>query len=98
MASKKATNHVSETEMKQMEQSTRELIAAAPKVTVFIAPDDKDKMWRGMVNGVRYQFPKGEMIEVPEPLAEIIRNTSHMQEMKAATEKKLVEHLNLGSM
>ncbi len=89
---------VSDATLKQMELSTKERIAQEPKVMVIIAPDEKDPMWRGAINGVDYKFPKGEMVYVPEPVAEIIRNSARMQEIKAAREKQLVEHLDLGSL
>ena len=101
MASKKKTEApvaVSESALKQIEMTTKEKIAAAPKVMVFIAPDEKDPMWRGCINGVDYKFPKGEMIEVPEPLAKLIENSTRMQRIKAQHEKALEDHINLGSM
>jgi len=47
---------------------------------------------------VDYKFPKGEMIEVPEPLAKLIENSTRMQRIKAQHEKALEDHINLGSM
>ena len=97
MASKK--NPVaSESSLVDIERNTKKAIADAPKVTVFIAPDEKDPMWRGCINGVDYKFPKGEMIEVPEPLAKLIENSTRMQRIKAQHEKALEDHINLGSM
>ena len=81
-----------------MELSTKEQIARSPKVWVIIAPDEKDPMWRGTINGVDYKFPKGQMIEVPEQIADLIRNSARMQEIKAMHEQQLVDHINLGSM
>ena len=97
MAAKKKPE-VSETSMRAMEINTKEMISQEPKVTVFIAPDEKDPMWRGCINGVDYMFPKGQIIEVPESLAELIRNSTRMQELKNQQEKMLVDHINLGSM
>lgn len=89
---------VSESTLKKLEMSTKERIAQAPKVMVIIAPDAEDPMWRCTINGVKYKFPKGQIIEVPEPIAAVIRNSTRMQEIKAAHEKALVDHINLGSM
>jgi len=100
MATNKKTETpvVSESTLKQIEMTTKEKIAAEPKVTVFIAPDEKDPMWRGCINGVDYKFPKGEMIDVPESLAKLIENSTRMQRIKAQHEKALEDHINLGSM
>ena len=98
MATKKKEPVVSESNFREIENNTRSQIAAAPKVMVFIAPDEKDPMWRGCINGVDYKFPKGEMIEVPEPLAKLIENSTRMQRIKAMHEKALEDHINLGSM
>ena len=98
MATKKKEPVVSESNFREIENNTRSQIAAAPKVMVFIAPDEKDPMWRGCINGVDYKFPKGEMIEVPEPLAKLIENSTRMQRIKAQHEKALEDHINLGSM
>lgn len=88
----------SESSFVEIERNTKKAIAEAPKVTVFIAPDEKDPMWRGCINGVDYKFPKGELIEVPEPLAAIIRNSAKMQEIKAKHEKALTDHIDLGTL
>ncbi len=97
MASKK--NPVaSESSLVDIERNTKKAIADAPKVTVFIAPDEQDPMWRGCINGVDYKFPKGELIEVPEPLAFLIENSTRMQRIKAKEEKMLEGHINLGSL
>jgi len=98
MASKKKEPVVSENTIREIENNTRSKIAAAPKVLVFIAPDQDDTMWRGCINGVDYKFPRGEMIEVPEPLAKLIENSTKMQRIKAQHEKALEDHINLGSM
>ena len=95
MAAKKP---VTETELKQMELTTGELIAKAPKVTVMIALDSGDPMWRGCINGYNYQFPKGQLVEVPEPVAEVIKNSARMQIIKSAHEQAMVNHVDLGSM
>ena len=98
MATKKKTEVISETEMRQAELNTKKIIAGMPKVWVIIAPDEKDPMWRGCINGVDYKFPKGEMIEVPEPVADLIRHSSRMQELKKQHEEALVKTINMGSM
>ena len=98
MASKKKEPVVSESSFREIENNTRARIAAAPKVVVFIAPDPQTPMWRGTINGVDYKFPRGEMIEVPEPLAKLIENSTRMQRIKAQHEKALEDHINLGSM
>ena len=97
MAAKKKPE-VSETSMREMELTTKERIAQEPRVTVFIAPDEKDPMWRGCINGVDYMFPKGQIIEVPESLADLIRNSTRMQELKSQQEKALAGDIFLGSM
>jgi len=98
MATKNKEPVASENSIREIENSTRAKIAAAPKVLVFIAPDPQDPMWRGCINGVDYKFPRGEMIEVPEPLAKLIENSTKMQRIKAQHEKALEDHINLGSM
>ena len=105
MATKKKTTEkteerkiVSDAELAQQEISTKRAIAASPKVQVYIAPDGKDPMWRGCINGVDYKFQKGEVIEVPEPLADLIRNTANMHELAKSREKALIQNINLGSM
>lgn len=98
MATKKTQAPISESEMRRQELDCKRIIAEAPKVTVIIAPDEKDPMWRGCINGVDYKFPKGEIIEVPEPVADLIRNSTKMQELKKKTEKMLVDHIDNGKM
>jgi len=98
MATKKKEPVVSESSFKDIEMNTKKAIERAEKVTVFIAPDERDPMWRGCINGVDYKFPKGELIEVPAPLAEVIRSSARMQEIKSKREKELVDHINLGTM
>ena len=96
MASKKTV--ASESNLVDIERNTKKAISEAPKVTVFIAPDEQDPMWRGCINGVDYKFPKGELIEVPEPLAFLIENSTKMQRIKSQHEKALENHINLGSL
>lgn len=96
MASKKTT--VSEAELRKSELTTKEKIAAQPKVTVYIAPDERDPMWRGCVNGVDYKFPRGQLIDVPETLADIIRSSTRMQEIKKAHEQVMVDTMDLGTL
>ena len=97
MAKKTEEVTVSENTFRGIELSTRERISKEPRVMVFIAPDEKDPMWRGCINGVDYKFPKGEIIEVPESIADLIRNTTRMQEIKAAHEDR-IKNLDLGSL
>ena len=95
MASKKT---ISDAELRRSELTTKEKIAAQPKVTVYIAPDENDPMWRGCVNGVDYKFPRGQLIDVPETLADISRSAARMQEVKKEHEQVMVDTMDLGKM
>lgn len=97
MASKKNAT-ISEAEMRKIELTTKEKLDAQPKVTVYIAPDEHDPMWRGCVNGVDYKFPRGQLIDVPETLADIIRSSTRMQEIKKAHEQVMVDTMDLGTL
>ena len=77
----------SEAEFVKAEMNVKAKIAAEPKRTVMIVPGGNDKNWRGSINGVKYSFPKGEFIEVPESLYFIIANSAEVKESIEKFEK-----------
>lgn len=83
---------ITEAEMAEAERNTGKLLAGQPKVKIMIAPDEKDPVWRGSINGYRFAFPKGQMIEVPRDLAIFIEQRATM----AYEQKQLEEQLKAG--
>lgn len=72
----------------RVSRSFKQELMAQPKVTVFIAPDAEDPMFRCNINGVALKFPKGQMIDVPESVALLIRNSTTCAWEKAQAEAK----------
>lgn len=56
---------------KNMRQKTREYLEAQPKVSVFI-PDTADEYVA--INGYAYLLKRGEQVDVPKPIAELLHN------------------------
>lgn len=71
--------------------SIGEILNSEPKVTVMMAPDPKDPMFRCTINGYTMQFPKGELIEVPESVATLIRQSKIASAQKSAQEAALIK-------
>lgn len=80
MAAKK--EYVSEAEMERSEIDTGKKLAAESKVKIMIAPDPKNPTFKCSINGYRFEFPRGEVVEVPESVAALISDLA--QDMKSA--------------
>lgn len=91
MAQKKVVNDAT---IEQDARNTGREIAKEPKVTVMIAPDEKNPTWRGWINGYKYEFPKGRLIDVPKSVAKVIENSTRMSYAKQKMEEALVRGLN----
>jgi len=92
MATKKeARPFVNDATLDRESMSIGDLLKAEPKVAVMMAPDSKDPMFRCTINGYTMQFPKGELIEVPESVAQIIRNSKIASTQKSAQEAALIK-------
>lgn len=48
------------------------------KVTLPLIPGSKDDVVFVGLNGVSFYFMRGRSVEMPEPLAEILRNTGNL--------------------
>lgn len=90
MAAKKET-YITEAEMAQSEKTTGEILAAQPKVSVMITPDKKNPMFHCTINGYSYKFPRGEVVEVPKDVAELISNLHQSMVTLKEQEDRLVK-------
>ena len=98
MATKKtaeAKPFVNDNALDRESMSIGEIIKNEPKVPIIMAPDPKDPMFRCTINGYTMQFPKGELIEVPESVAELIRQSKVSAAQKTAQEAALIKGLEL---
>lgn len=68
---------VTEAEMANAVTNTRTILKNAPKVSLVIPTDPtrpEETVYHGFINGVEFNYPRNELIEVPEPIAELIQN------------------------
>lgn len=93
----KSTNRqeITEAWLEEAERNISKQLKDQPKVKVMIAPDKNDPVWHGWLNGVHYCFPKGELIEVPEALAEIINQSATMAYEQKKLEDQLIKGIEL---
>lgn len=91
----KNTELVTEAQFREAECNISRQLKDQPKIKVMIAPDEKDPVWRGWLNGYPYSFPKGELIEVPEALAAIIEQSTKMAYEQKKLEDQLVKGMEL---
>ena len=54
----KNTELVTEAQFREAERNISRQLKDQPKIKVMIAPDEKDPVWRGWLNGYPYSFPK----------------------------------------
>lgn len=64
-------NYITAAEIDNIATETGKKLAAQKKVQIMIAPGG-DPTFRCTINGYRFEFPKGEMVEVPEDVAAFI--------------------------
>lgn len=68
----KKENYISEAEIDAAAENTGKTLAKQEKVAVMIAPAPGEKMFKCIINGYSYAFPRGEMVEVPKSVANMI--------------------------
>lgn len=83
--------YITAAEIDNLASETGKTLAAQKKVQIMIAPGG-DPTFRCTINGYKFEFPKGEMVEVPEDVATFI--ASRAQASIAA--KKARENLQKG--
>lgn len=86
---------ITEAWLAEAERNISKQLKDQPKVKVMIAPDKSDPVWHGWLNGVHYSFPKGELIEVPQSLAEIIEQSAAMAYEQKKLEDQLIKGIEL---
>lgn len=64
-------NYITAAEIDNIASETGKALAAQKKVSIMIAPGG-DPTFRCTINGYKFEFPKGEMVEVPEDVAKFI--------------------------
>ena len=83
--------YITAAEIDKLASETGKALAEQKKVQIMIAPGG-DPTFRCTINGYKFEFPKGEMVEVPEDVATFI--ASRAQASIAA--KKVRENLQKG--
>lgn len=81
MENKKNPAIQSEAEQQAQEQKTRETIDAQEQVELLIFPDGNPAPLKVTINGVDYRYPKGQKVQVPAAVAEVI-NHRHSRPLK----------------
>ena len=89
---------ITDAEVDRASRDTGHRLAAQERVSIMIAADDGDPVWRGSINGYDYSFPKGQLVEVPHDVARLIENSAQVTYQRQLQEQKLKGNLNLGAM
>ena len=78
METKKSTKTIpmSESAMRAEDMSVLARLRAEEKVPIMILPDGGDSALRVTINGVRYEIPKGETVNVPQSVYALIMNSN----------------------
>lgn len=85
----------SDAEIDRMAKGIPAMLEKMPKKDIVIAEDGKGPMWQGWINGCPIAFPKGQMVSLPEPIVEIIRNSTKLAFEAKKYEEKLEKGLEL---
>ena len=88
----KKETYISEAEIDAAAENTGKTLAKQEKVAVMIAPTPGEKMFKCIINGYSYAFPRGEMVEVPKSVANLIADLA--QDVKVS--QAYVESLKKG--
>lgn len=82
---------VTEAEMTAAVTNTRQILKKAKKVSLVIPTDPtkpEETVYHGLLNGVEFNYPRNELVEVPEPIAELIQNQQKAIKMAKKYEDK----------
>lgn len=86
---------ISDADIDRMVNGIPAELAKMPKKEIVIAEDGKGPMWQGWLNGCMIAFPKGQMVSLPEPIVEIIKNSTKLAFESKRYEEKLEKGLEL---
>lgn len=79
--------YITDKDIDKLTSETGKALAAQPKVTVMIDRSIGD-YWEGGINGHMFRIKTGEMVEIPEDLATLIKqNTKVMEQGRKAVEE-----------
>lgn len=74
-------DYLNENEMERISGDTGRALAAQRKVTIIIAGALEDAPWEGGLNGYFFRIRRGAPVEVPESIAELIRENERVTEL-----------------
>ncbi len=69
-------NYLTEAEIDSIASETGKMLAAEPKVTITIQPENGELYWEGGVNGHFFRIRTGEPVAVPQSLATLIAQSA----------------------
>lgn len=79
--------YITDKDIDKLTSETGKALAAQPKVTVMIDRSIGD-YWEGGINGHMFRIKTGEMVEIPEDLATLIKqNAKVMEQSRKAVEE-----------
>lgn len=74
-------DYLSENELEKISGETGKALAAQKKATIVIAGKKEDAPWEGGLNGYFFRIRRGIPVEVPEAIAELIRENERVTEL-----------------
>ncbi len=72
-------NYLTEAEIDSIASETGRTLAAEPKVTLTIQPENGESHWEGGVNGHFFRIRTGEPVAVPQSLATLIAQSAQVR-------------------
>ena len=72
-------NYLTEAEIDNIASETGKLLAAEPKVTLTIQPENGESHWEGGVNGHFFRIRTGEPVAGPQSLATLIAQSAQVR-------------------
>ena len=76
----------------QVISDTKVMLDAQPKVSIFVPLEPGEKpgtQLTGAINGYRWNVPKGVYVDVPQSIADIIKQSMDIYENNSATNMRL---------
>lgn len=95
VANQKNPKILSEAEQQEQERMTKETIDAQEQVELLIFPDGNPAPLKVTINGVDYRYPKGQKVQVPAAVAEVINHMTE-QRQRIAEYTRLNENRSAG--
>ncbi len=74
-------NYLNEHELDTISGETGRALAAQKKVTIVIENTPDCAPWEGGLNGYFFRIRRGEPVEVPESIAQLIRENERVREL-----------------